>query len=141
MNEILFNDRFQSVWCRDIMSGVAKTMKPLNSWLCTAISLFFLWNNIHLKTLNTLFRITFQHFVRLPISTYNRIMKYILVFNYVVFIDIYGSSFCWQFHIFQIHCTCILPYYVCTWCNQMCISFFFSNFPDIYWILYLVKFR
>jgi hypothetical protein len=49
--------------------------KPLNSLLCTSISLIFLWSNIHLKTLNDLFRITFQHYVRLPISFYNRIMK------------------------------------------------------------------
>ena len=34
-----------------------------------------LWNNINLKTWNALFRITIQHFDRLPISFYNRIMK------------------------------------------------------------------
>ena len=31
-----FTDKFH---CRDTMSGVSKTSKPLNTWLCTAISL------------------------------------------------------------------------------------------------------
>ena len=34
MNEILFNDRFQRIW----LSGVAKTLKPLNS----DITIFFM---------------------------------------------------------------------------------------------------
>ena len=38
MNEISFNDKFESVWCRDTLS-VEKTLKPLNSLLCTSISL------------------------------------------------------------------------------------------------------
>jgi len=40
MNEILFNGQFQSACCCDTLS-VAKTTKPLNSPLCTAISLIF----------------------------------------------------------------------------------------------------
>ena len=37
MNEISFNDKFESVWCRD--NSVEKTPKPLNSLLCISISL------------------------------------------------------------------------------------------------------
>jgi hypothetical protein len=75
--------------------------------------------------------ITFQHFVKLPISFYNRIVKdslfFLLVFNYVIFIDFYERSFCWQFCNFvysRIMCTC-------TWCNQMHVSFFSQNFLTI----------
>ena len=32
-----FNDKFKSVWCRNTLS-VKKTLKPLNSLLCTSIS-------------------------------------------------------------------------------------------------------
>jgi hypothetical protein len=38
MNEISFNDKFESTWYRDTLS-VEKTLKPLNSPLCTSISL------------------------------------------------------------------------------------------------------
>jgi hypothetical protein len=86
------------------------------------------------NNISTFCQVAYQH-----LQQNNEI--FFLVFSYVVFIDFYGSSLCWQFYIFQIHCTCVLPYYVFTRCNQMCVSFFFSNFPDIYWILYLVKFR
>ena len=40
LNEILFTDKFQSTWCHDTLS-VAKTQKPLNTPLCTAILLIF----------------------------------------------------------------------------------------------------
>ena len=138
MNEILFNDKFQSAWCRDTLRlSVTKILKPLSSLLCTAISLIFLWNNIHLKTLEALLRITFQHFVRLPISFYNGRMEefFLLVFNHVVYIDYYERSLCWQFHNFYKH-DCVLPYYVCTWCNQMqcsqmCVSFLSRSFPTL----------
>ena len=90
------------------------------------------WNNIHLKTL-----ITFQHFVKLPISFYNGRMEefLLLVFNYVVYIDYYERLLCWQFHNFYKH-DCVLSYYVCTWCNQMqcsqmCVSFLSRSFPTL----------
>ena len=95
-----------------------------------------------LKMLNALFRITFQHFVRLPISFYNRIMKYIfLVFNVVVFIDFCGNSFCLQFHISFVDSTVFFKYTI-VYCRIMyvhdvikCVFLFsLSKFPDIYWI-------
>jgi hypothetical protein len=76
-------------------------------------------------------------FVRLPISFYNGRMEefLLLVFNYVVYIDYYERSLCWQFHNFYKH-DCVLPYYVCTWCNQMqcsqmCVSFLSRSFPTL----------
>jgi hypothetical protein len=72
------------------------------------------------------FFFTFQQFVKLPISFYNRILKdsfFLLVFNYVVFVDFYERSFCWQFCNFvysHIMCTC-------TWCNQMHVSIKFDG--------------
>jgi hypothetical protein len=41
MNEILFNDKFQRVWCRYTLSGIAKTLKPSNS----RIDRFVYWFN------------------------------------------------------------------------------------------------
>ena len=94
------------------MSGhfrVAKTLKPWNSLLCLAVSPF-LWNNMHLKIAHTL---------QNSISTFcqvadqflqqNNERNVISVFNYVVFIDFYESSFCWQFCNFKI-LDCVLPY-------------------------------
>ena len=65
MNEILFNDK-----------RVAITLKPLNSPLCTAISLIFLCNNIYLNVECTV-QNSISNLFRLPLSFYNRIMKYI----------------------------------------------------------------
>jgi len=48
MNEILFNDEFQSAWCHDTLS-VEKTLKLLNSLLCTAISLIFFMKQYSFK--------------------------------------------------------------------------------------------
>ena len=94
------------------MSGhfrVAKTLKPWNSLLCLAVSPF-LWNNMHLKIAHTL---------QNSISTFcqvadqflqqNNERNVISVFNYVVFLDFYESSFCWQFCNFKI-LDCVLPY-------------------------------
>jgi hypothetical protein len=57
-----------------------------------------------LKMLNALFRITFQHFVRLPISFYNRKMNsFFLMFNVVVFIDFFEKASCLMALKFSLH--------------------------------------
>jgi hypothetical protein len=142
MNEISFNDKFESVWCRDTLN-VEKTPKPLNSLLCTSISLKKIWNNIHLNTLNPLL-IKFQYFVKLPINFYNRILKDSFFFISVQLRDIY--RFLWKIALLTISyffntrfCIAVLCVYVhdvikCMFLFSLEVSWQLLN-------LYLVKFR
>jgi hypothetical protein len=53
LNEISFNDKFESVWCRDTLS-VEKTPKPLNNLLCTSISLNKIMKQYSFKNVNNI---------------------------------------------------------------------------------------
>jgi hypothetical protein len=52
MNEISFNDKFESAWCRDTLSREnSEAIKQPVLYIVIRYHLIFLWNNIHLKTL------------------------------------------------------------------------------------------
>ena len=79
-------------WCSENFEAIKQLDMHSN------ITKINLCNYLYLEMLNALFRITFQHCIRLPISFYKGVMKYIfLVFNVVVFIDFFKNSICWQF--------------------------------------------
>ena len=90
MNEISCNDKFESVWCRD--NSVEKTPKPLNSQLCTSISLINYMKQYSFKitepSLNNISKFC-QVTDQLLQKNIERCIFFLLVFNYVVFIDFY----------------------------------------------------